>query len=100
MRLQPLPFDYKALNAQKGDDVVIGGPKGVSREIFFEKSNSVKFSTLKIDFILVKISYCRALFAQKCENEAILGGYDVIGNPRGLSRKRFYKGGIKSTFLL
>ena len=35
-------------------------------------------------FILIKISYYRALNAQKRENGAILGGYDVIEGPKKL----------------
>ena len=46
------------------------GPREVSQDFFYEKSNLVKFTTLKIFFILVKISYYRALFTQKRVNRA------------------------------
>ena len=54
------------------------GPEQSLLGIVLERSNSVKFSTLKIYFVLIKNTYYRALNAQKRENEAILGGYDVI----------------------
>ena len=34
MGLGPSPYYYRALNAQKGDDDVIGGPKEVSWDFF------------------------------------------------------------------
>ena len=40
-------------------------------------------------FILVKISNFKALNTQKRQNGGILGGYDVIGGPKGLSREKF-----------
>ena len=38
---------------------------------------------MKVYFILVKISYYRALNTQERENWGILGDYDVIGGPIG-----------------
>ena len=61
----------------------------MSREHFLERLNSIKISTLKIYFILVKTSYCRALFAQKRENRAILGDDDFTGGPSRLCLKNF-----------
>ena len=52
-------------------------------------SNFSKVLILKIYFISVIISYNRPLNAQKRENGVILGGYDVIGGPRGLGRENF-----------
>ena len=39
----------------------------------------------------MKISCSTSLIAQKRENGAILGGYDVIGCPRGIGRENFEK---------
>ena len=39
----------------------------------------------------MKISCYTSLIAQKRENGAILGGYDVIGGPRGIGRENFEK---------
>ena len=50
-------------------------------------------------FILVKISNYRALNTQKRQNGGILGGYDVIGGPRGLGREKFWKRQIWSKIL-
>ena len=39
----------------------------------------------------MKISCYTSLIAQKRENGAILGGYDVIGGPRGIGQENFEK---------
>ena len=44
---------------------------------------------LKLYFILVKNSNNRARNAQKRQSGGNLGGYDVIGGPRGLGREKF-----------
>ena len=55
-------------------------------------SNLVKNFILKLYFfILVKISYYRALNTPKRLNGGILGSYDVIVGPRGLGRQKILK---------
>ena len=92
---------YRALNTPKrlnggilGSYDVIVGPRGLGRKKILKASNLVKKFILKMYFILVKISNYRALNTQKRQNGGILGGYDVIGDPRGPSRENFSNGQI------
>ena len=65
-----------------------GAPEGSVGKDFIKVELSQHFYFENVLY-LVKHSYYGSLIAQKRENWAILGGYDVIGGPRGLRRENF-----------
>ena len=75
----------RLLNTQKRENgEVLGGngiigARGALAWKILKRAKMAETFILKMYFILVKISHCRALNDQNCKNLPILGSNDVIG---------------------